>query len=91
VYAPYVIRLFGKKNTYIIAMAWGSAFYFVLRLFGELSVIHFTVIICLGNMIFGTAGPMGRQCIWMQQNMDFIRPEKMPAHLLCPCLLCPLK
>jgi len=64
VYAPYVIRLFGKKNTYIIAMAWGSAFYFVLRLFGELSVIHFTVIICLGNMIFGTAGPM-RQAMYM--------------------------
>jgi glycoside/pentoside/hexuronide:cation symporter, GPH family len=63
-YAPYIIRLFGKKNTYIIAMVWGSAFYFVLRLFGDLSVIHFTLIICLGNMIFGTAGPM-RQAMYM--------------------------
>ncbi len=64
VYAPYVIKLFGKKNTYLIAMIWGAAFYFVLRMFGDVSVIHFTVIICLGNMVFGTAGPM-RQAMYM--------------------------
>ena len=63
-YAPYVINFLGKKKTYLAAMAWGAIFYFVLRLFGSYSVYHFTIIICLGNAIFGTAGPM-RQAMYM--------------------------
>ena len=63
-YAPYVINLFGKKKTYLIAMAWGTAAYFTLRAFGMLSVYHFTAIVCSGSLLMGTTGPM-RQAMYL--------------------------
>jgi Na+/melibiose symporter-like transporter len=63
-YAPFVINLLGKKKTYIIAMAWGAAAYFMLRAFGMLSVYHFTIIVCSGSLLLGVAGPM-RQAMYM--------------------------
>ena len=63
-YAPVVINFLGKKKTYLFATAWGVMGYLFLRGFGAMSQYHFTVIICLGNLILGTAGPM-RQAMYM--------------------------
>jgi Na+/melibiose symporter-like transporter len=63
-YAPFFINLLGKKKTYLFAMAWGSAAYFLLRVFGMSSVYHFTAIICSGSLLLGVAGPM-RQAMYM--------------------------
>lgn len=63
-YAPLVINYLGKKKTYLVATAWGVMSFLFLRAFGASSVYHFTVIVCLGNLLLGTAGPM-RQAMYM--------------------------
>ena len=63
-YAPVVINFLGKKKTYLFATAWGVIGFFFLRAYGALSQYHFTIIICLGMFVLGTAGPM-RQAMYM--------------------------
>ena len=63
-YAPVVINYLGKKKTYLFATAWGVMGYLLLRGFGAMSVYHFTGLVCLGNLLLGTAGPM-RQAMYM--------------------------
>lgn len=63
-YAPVVINFLGKKKTYLFATAWGVTGFLFLRAFGAMSQYHFTAIVCLGNLLLGTAGPM-RQAMYM--------------------------
>ncbi len=90
-YAPAVIKLFGKKKTYLIAMLWGAVSYLVLRLLGASSVYHFTVIICIGNLIFGTAGPM-RQAMYMDAaEYGFYKTGKDASAFIMSMFTLPIK
>ena len=62
--SPYVVKKFGKKRTYLIAVGWSTTAFLFLRVFGASSPYIYTTILCLSGIISGTSGPM-RQAMYM--------------------------
>jgi glycoside/pentoside/hexuronide:cation symporter, GPH family len=62
--APYVVRILGKKNTYLFASIWGTAGYIVLRMFGLSNPFVYIAIIVVSALGAGASGPI-RQAMYM--------------------------
>ncbi|MBN2418096.1 MAG: MFS transporter [Deltaproteobacteria bacterium] len=62
--APYVVRILGKKNTYLFATIWGTAGYIALRMFGLSGPYVYIAIIVVSALGAGVNGPI-RQAMYM--------------------------
>lgn len=61
---PYLVKLIGKKNTYLFAGMYGIAGYIVLRIFGASSPYVYVTIVCLTILGSGTSSPI-RHAMYM--------------------------
>ena len=62
--APMVVKIFGKRNTYLFAGLWGTVGYCSLRMFGASDPWVYSIIVLVSVLGAGTSYPI-RQAMYM--------------------------
>lgn len=88
---PAVLRVLGKKNTYLFASIWGTAGYIVLRMFGLSGPYVYIAIIVISALGAGTNGPI-RQAMYMDAaEYGFYKTGKDASAFIMSMFTLPIK
>jgi Na+/melibiose symporter-like transporter len=88
---PLVVRMLGKKYTYLFASIWGTVGYIVLRMFGLSGPYVYIAIIVISALGAGTNGPI-RQAMYMDAaEYGFCKTGKDASAFIMSMFTLPIK